>query len=177
VSPNPRWWTDERKDELRRLHATGATHSAIAAEMGTTRNAISGAVDRMGLKRDLEKIGIPYAERKRRNQHHYMARKRAEKAKQAASPKPALIRPAKQQEAPVTPVGPLSINPVTIIERKWTQCCFPLDRTNEDGEALFCGDPLWSGSYCKHHHACAHETRPSSGHPFVLFIEKRRKAA
>jgi GcrA cell cycle regulator len=42
-------WTEEREAELRRLYGLGLSADAIAAELGITRNAAIGKIDRLGL--------------------------------------------------------------------------------------------------------------------------------
>lgn len=52
-------WTPERDHELSRLWARGSPASAIAVEMGTSKNAVIGRVHRLGLApRGLPRFGL-----------------------------------------------------------------------------------------------------------------------
>lgn len=54
------WWTDERIATLRRLWAKGVSVDKIAKQMGTSRGAVSGKRDRLGLplRRDPVRGGL-----------------------------------------------------------------------------------------------------------------------
>jgi hypothetical protein len=48
TEPTP-FWTPEREQRLRQLWARGVPTPKIAAELGTTKNAVIGRANRMGL--------------------------------------------------------------------------------------------------------------------------------
>lgn len=45
------FWTDERVEELKRLHAQGLTFQQIGDKIGTSRLAVGGKIHRLGLNR------------------------------------------------------------------------------------------------------------------------------
>jgi GcrA cell cycle regulator len=49
-------WTEEREAELRRLYGLGLSADAIAAELGITRNAAIGKIDRLGLSKGARRV-------------------------------------------------------------------------------------------------------------------------
>ena len=49
-------WTEERIDRLRRMVADGMTRPAIAEALGTTKNSVTGKIDRLGLRSNLAKV-------------------------------------------------------------------------------------------------------------------------
>jgi hypothetical protein len=55
-------WTPDRIEQLKSLAARNLTGSQIAAELGITRNAVLGKLDRMGihLNRNAEYVGSPW---------------------------------------------------------------------------------------------------------------------
>ena len=46
---SPRWWNPERTDMLTSMRAAGMSSTLIADELGTTRNAVLGKSNRLGL--------------------------------------------------------------------------------------------------------------------------------
>ena len=52
------WWTAERIAQLRGLVSSGATYPAIAAQMGTTKAAISGKVYRLGIVSNRKAVSV-----------------------------------------------------------------------------------------------------------------------
>jgi GcrA cell cycle regulator len=57
MSANPATWSSERIELLKRCFQAGLTCSQIAREMGVTRNAVIGKMNRLGLSRPRDVIG------------------------------------------------------------------------------------------------------------------------
>jgi len=55
LSPSP--WSNDRIDQLKRCFDAGLTCSQIAREIGVTRNAVIGKMNRMGLSRPRDVLG------------------------------------------------------------------------------------------------------------------------
>jgi GcrA cell cycle regulator len=144
----PSSWTDERVATLKKLWSDGLSASRIASELsGTTRNAVLGKKDRLGLgsRRFQRKEGRPHLapsmERRTSTNGNgvFAAIQRG-----AAPPLPEL--PAAQ-----------SSKPVKLLDLKDHHCRYPLNEPSY--EMLHCGDPAVNGSYCSRHARIAYSPR------------------
>lgn len=63
MSRNDATWTTERVDALRQYFAAGLSCGQIAREIGVTRNAVIGKMNRMGLTRPRDLLVRPMRER------------------------------------------------------------------------------------------------------------------
>lgn len=133
-------WTAERLDTLKRLFTAGASQQEIANELGVTRNAIAGKIDRLGL-RDL-------SQRKPRPSRAGKPRPpSSERMTPFRAPKP--IDPAPlPDETPGDGVG------LSLVELTNATCRWPKGVVGEEG-FCFCGrlgaDFVASKPYCREH--------------------------
>ena len=131
------FWTDAQETLLREMWAEGATTSTIANTLGTTRNAVSGKIDRMGL---------PGRQTKARRLDPVPLREVVETPWSiddiVDEPEEPLI------ELPA-PSGP------TLFTVGHFACRYPLwgEATPSVDTALVCGKPKVQGAYCKTHAA------------------------
>ena len=58
-------WSSERIDQLKRCFQAGLSSSQIAREMGVTRNAVIGKMNRLGLSRPKDALAKQHHEQKR----------------------------------------------------------------------------------------------------------------
>jgi GcrA cell cycle regulator len=56
-------WTTERETELRRMRAEGQSAGMIARELGVSRNAVCGKIDRLGLTGTKTRLKLPHPPR------------------------------------------------------------------------------------------------------------------
>lgn len=126
-----RVWTEEDNARLLELWGDPANSaSKIALVFGVTRNSIIGKVDRLGL---------PGRRCHARKQRAYVYHYRAE----------AKIIPL------VTPAQDIPYKGVTFWGCGVRDCHYPVEG---DGlSAVFCGNPIYHGSYCAQHHAICYE--------------------
>lgn len=136
-------WTPETIDALRKLHAEGKTYTEIANALGTSKNSVSGKIDR---------LKIPARGRnhmRRVNQQNALKRwGDGERPPPNRKPVNTLVRKRTERKAPMllrVVIAPES-NPVPLIER--TGCCYP---TTTEGPHLFCNLPTEAGPYCEFH--------------------------
>lgn len=130
-------WTEPRIALLRKLHADGLSYSEIADEMGVTRNAVSGKIDRIGLG---ERRGA---------RRRYVTKPR--KPKKVSFRVKALLARANDPKVegeplePATPAPPTFLG-LTLLELTENTCRYP----RGDGPFFFCGvQPVHPGSaYC-----------------------------
>lgn len=174
-------WTDDAIAELHRLHATGASYSAIGDALGITRNAAIGKARRLGLAGLRLSEEVREAKRRKRIANKDERRRCAmTNIEQLALPPRAAAPVEKSQRKrrvvsfTVFNAGPsleptptnYSANalpdsqPCTLLDLTPTSCRWPL-WTDDDAERLFCG-AVTAGehSYCAVHRQIA-SARPA----------------
>jgi hypothetical protein len=137
-------WTIGNEDEIQRLAAGGESYSRIAYRFGTTRNAVSGYVNRHGWAAPKERPPIP------RPAPQPSTRIVTFKPKPKLPPVPPVHLPKPAQ-------APVSRNR-TILELRKGECHYPTGGTGADMQ--FCGNPA-SGRYCPFHANIAFAPRRS----------------
>lgn len=146
----PRGWTDEAAQVAAQLWREGYSGTAIGGQIGKTRCAVLGFVNRSGLPPRLVTVRKPHYEpvtERGRNQ----------------------VREA-QQIAKSKVWHPLdNSTPVTLTDKQRHQCSWPV------GEGLFCGETkLNERPYCPIHCRVAYEPRKkSSGYMRLQSLEAR----
>ncbi len=148
------WWTDERVEQLKTLHAQGVSSSRIAAQMGAqSRNAIIGKVHRMGLpspywaNRPVKEPRPPRVPKNRGAEHHMRTR-----IIEGGCGSVRVVRMPRltADQYKFRCVG--IVCETTIIDV--TGCRFPGEG---NGPHLFCNGPQRQGSsYCVAHHDVAY---------------------
>lgn len=124
------FWIGAKPSKLEELWKAGVSASRIAAELGCTRNAVMGRLNRVGLLRN---GGLPA---------------RITRVKTPRAPRPAKIIPPEitDQEIPVE-------QRVSLLELTRDTCRWPVGDPQEEG-FFFCGaKPEKSGPYCPAHRA------------------------
>lgn len=139
------FWTEDRKAEAKKLYIDeDKSSSVVAAHIGTTRNAVIGIINRMGLKKDNpNKKGVKGPPKPR---VYKRARTAAEKVqRRSESPLPQIIR---GEDIPPLLASVLGLNEKT--------CAYPYGIRDYQ----FCGRPRAHGSFCEQHGAiCYNEPR------------------
>jgi GcrA cell cycle regulator len=139
-------WSSERIEELKRCFQAGLSSSQIAREMGVTRNAVIGKINRLGLSRprdmatrQLEQKRAAKLARPRRPRLHVFAQR--EMLTKAFSGPPALAEAIAIHEG----------RGCTLLELGHGKCRWPID--GPDGEDIFfCGnEPVPGLPYCAGH--------------------------
>lgn len=134
-------WSDEKTEELRVLRKRGLSCAAIAAELHTSRNSVTGKLDR---------LGIPSP--------HIAAAPKKPRAPRRPKAQPAIVIKLSNSTPPapirVVPPAPNSI-PISILDVQPHHCRSVLEQREQRGRhmlAMFCGDQKTAGSsYCAFH--------------------------
>jgi GcrA cell cycle regulator len=150
-------WSSERVEQLKRCFQAGLTCSQIAREIGVTRNAVIGKMNRMGLSRPRDllsaqlrraaKLAHPKKERSWKRVSVLIQRK--------------LLREA-YPEARVEAVPIRDGRGCTLLELRQGQCRWPI---NEPGAEnfCFCGNESFTGfPYCAGHARLAYRSSARS---------------
>jgi len=150
---SPSTWSTDRIEQLRRCFDAGLTCSQIAREIGVTRNAVIGKMNRMGLSRPRDvlsaqmrraaKLARAKPERNWRRLTIIAQRKMLRDAYPIAEP----------EEIPI-----YNGRGCTLLELKQGQCRWPI---NEPGAEnfCFCGNEAFQGfSYCAGHARLAYRS-------------------
>lgn len=134
-------WNAEQVELLKKLWADGLTAAQIGKEFGTTRNAISGKLNRLDLYRNPEKPRVAGQ------------KKPSSDARERGGNKALRISKARLPATPVnelTPISPVAPDPIKIMELEWHHCRAIVGGWGVD--ALYCGDRIVEGaSWCPHH--------------------------
>ena len=137
-------WTAEKKDLLNQYFNENKSMAEIAALIeGATRNAVIGAVHRLGLARS----------------------ERQPKPKSQKPPKQRIQRPRFGSIAPLPPLGTAkkfvprpgkaADNPCNLLELRWNTCRWPYGDPKH-ADFHFCGGVSVDGKpYCRDHLKCA----------------------
>lgn len=137
-------WTPERVDQLRNCVVAGLTCSQIAAQIGVTRNAVIGKINRLGLSPG-RASGVPVRSRSQRAQRSGLSTHRR------------ILRLIDTKAPSVADDVKLAFTPVdstkrcSLTELSQGKCRWPI---NEPGAAdfAFCGNESIKGfSYCASH--------------------------
>lgn len=133
-------WTDERVARLRELYAKGSSYQEIADDLGTTRNAVGGKVDRLGLS----------GQRKDKRRSFSLPRRRKHKGERVIrirNSQPVTVDLVQYEETPVSN----EFMCVPLLELEDDMCKYP---RGEGLATVFCGVPVQKGSaYCIGHHS------------------------
>jgi GcrA cell cycle regulator len=154
---DPFTWTAEKEQRLRDLWAekqrgTKISASTIAAELGTTRSACLGKLNRLGLlkasgpreKRQLAPRA-PRAPMLKVNGSEAPVRK----PEPLPDPPPIVLAPRREEPPPAPGEG------VTLVELRLESCRWPMGNPLEES-FRFCGQHrIGTGPYCEAHHKVA----------------------
>jgi GcrA cell cycle regulator len=161
-------WTPEKTARLLELRAKTLSSGRIAAEMGTTRNAVIGKLNRMGFRLLSQKHTRPETRRpdpKRAGRGDDKRRKKTvPKADHPWRPSGSAwggrsrrIQAELAAAAAPTMVEPDTSTACTLLELPPGTCRWPLGEML-DPPRLFCGDDAVEGaSYCQFHRQKAHQ--------------------
>jgi GcrA cell cycle regulator len=196
----PNAWTEERVALLRKLWAEGLTAAAIASRLGgTTKNAVIGKADRLGLSgrqsgratlltveerrarknqrqrewRAIQKVTVAIPERKNHgrtlSEDRALARASHEAVRVGAAG--GANAPAPIPSAPIKLIRPPPDGRVTVQDLSDKTCRWPEGHVGEP-DFRFCGAPTKANSvYCEHHH-----DRAYTGIPVSRNADKRNMA-
>jgi GcrA cell cycle regulator len=137
-------WTPERVNQLRNCVVAGLTCSQIAAQIGVTRNAVIGKMNRLGLSPG-RASGVPVRSRSPRVQRSGLSTHRR-LLRLIDTKAPSIADDVKLAFAPVD-----STKRCSLTELSQGKCRWPI---NEPGAAdfAFCGNESIKGfSYCASH--------------------------
>jgi hypothetical protein len=138
-------WTDEREEELKKLHERGLSRTEIADLLGgTTASAVTGKLDRLGLlpnKGDKKILSKRRSEGGSKGANKFNGRSKFKSDDPKPPPKPF-----------VDPVDNSKDNKnKTLAKLLDNECRWPTKRV--DGVQLFCGrKSRYNKSYCDFHH-------------------------
>jgi GcrA cell cycle regulator len=135
-----RTWTTERVEQLRHYVGAGYTCAEIAREIGVSRNAVIGKLNRLGLSRG-RAPAAPRPERDdtRMRRLNVVTQRQILRAVYAETPEPAAA------------VTVISTHRCSLLELGHGQCRWPLSDPRAE-DFSFCGNGVVSGlSYCAGH--------------------------
>ncbi len=148
MSMNSLTWSLQRVEQLKRCFHAGLTCSQIAHEIGVTRNAVIGKLNRMGLSQPRN----PALAQARRDARSARPRSRTRWSPFSVADQRKLLRDAfPQAQANVEAVPIHNGRGCTFLELTQNQCRWPI---NDPGAANFCycGNDAFSGlPYCAGH--------------------------
>lgn len=146
----PSTWSGERLALLEKLWASGLSASQVGSQLGTTRNAVLGAVQRNGFSvlRPPKNVMVRDATRRK------PPRSAAIRPRRHPAPPPLVCEPL-SAEAP-SPVEPRHLS---LIELTAETCRWPYG----DGPFTFCGHPPAADKpYCAAHWSIGNTGRPGN---------------
>lgn len=169
-------WTTEQIDRLKELAARNWTGSQIAADLGLTRNAVLGKLDRLNihLSRNSQYVGSPWdksrsvlleklyigaytveqmAERLQTTVGAVRGRLERLRKKAAAKPRKRTFGFAAQQARKTTVIRMSDASPIMVpfMELEREQCRY-IPGTVSGADTIYCGAPVETGQpYCSPH--------------------------
>jgi GcrA cell cycle regulator len=150
MSRNDATWSSERVEALRRCFAAGLSCSRIAHEIGVTRNAVIGKMNRLGLSRPKDVI-VRQLRRER------AARPARLKALRRPRPRPAIVaqhemlKAAFSEPQPCAEEIPFNGRGCTLLELGQEKCRWPISSPGAE-DFCFCGnEPVKGLPYCPGH--------------------------
>jgi GcrA cell cycle regulator len=158
MSRNDATWTTERVDALRQYFAAGLSCGQIAREIGVTRNAVIGKMNRLGLTRPRELVARQVRERPARTPRPMQEIWRARRP--AVTDQPRLLieaypEPPAPEEIPIR-----NGRGLTLLELGRDGCRWPISVPGAD-DFCFCGsEPVKGLPYCVGHARLAY--RPAA---------------
>jgi len=157
MSISPLTWSSERVEQLKRCFDAGLTCSQIAREIGVTRNAVIGKMNRMGMSRPRDVLAAQL--RRAAKLAHPKQQKSWKRLSVIAQRK--MLREAYPQ-ARVEEIPIHNGRGCTLLELKQGQCRWPI---NEPGAENFCycGNEAFTGlPYCAGHARVAYRSARSA---------------
>jgi GcrA cell cycle regulator len=161
MSANFATWTSERIELLKRYQHAGLSCSQIAREIGVTRNAVIGKMNRLGLSRPKDVIGRQLEQRR-------AARLAHPKTPRTWRPKRPRLNIFAQHEMLVAafpgPQPPAEVMPIdngrgcTLLELSQEKCRWPISDPGAE-DFCFCGnEPVEGLPYCMGHARIAYRS-------------------
>ncbi|MFO1100628.1 MAG: GcrA family cell cycle regulator [Xanthobacteraceae bacterium] len=139
-------WSSERIDQLKRCFQAGLSSSQIAREMGVTRNAVIGKMNRLGLSRPKDALAKQHHEQKRAAKLARPRRMRMNIFAQRAILTTAYAEPLTCDAIPIH-----EGRGCTLLELSHGKCRWPIDAPGAD-DVYYCGnEPLPGLPYCAGH--------------------------
>ena len=138
-------WTDERIEILKTKYAAGCSSGVIGLELGLTRGAVLGKLNRLGLLRHRQpqdkNLGTLYKIKRKIGADGGMAFRVINRSQ------------SKPKLRPTTRPKPAAFLSIKFEDLKPNQCRYPMG----DGPFLFCGQPsMENSSYCAFCHSVCH---------------------
>jgi len=154
-------WTLERIELLKRCQHAGLSCSQIAREIGVTRNAVIGKMNRLGLSRPKDVIGRQMEQRRAAR----LARPKTPMAWRSKRPRLNIFaQHEKLMAAFPTPQPPAEVTPIyngrgcTLLELSQGKCRWPISNPGAE-DFCFCGnEPVEGLPYCMGHARIAYRS-------------------
>ena len=147
-------WTSERIELLKRYQHAGLSCSQIAREIGVTRNAVIGKMNRLGLSRPKDVIGRQMEQRRAAR----LARPKTPMAWRSKRPRlnifaqhQMLMAAFARTQAPVEDIPMSNGCGCTLFELSQMKCRWPISNPGAE-DFCFCGnEPVKGLPYCPGH--------------------------
>lgn len=145
-------WSDEQEAKLRELAACDLSAGRIAIELGVSRGAVIGKMNRLKIPL-FHRQGVRCEPRIKQPQ-----KRRARGPDKLTSmmwnnKPPQRLLPFKSEVR-----TDIASPRVGLLDLQFFHCRWPLDERGPDGFTVFCGAPKCEGSYCKAHARMAYRT-------------------
>jgi GcrA cell cycle regulator len=152
MSRNDATWSSERVDALKRCFEAGLSCSRIAREIGVTRNAVIGKMNRLGLSRPKDVIArqIPRARGARPQRPKIPGTWRPQRLRPAILTQVEMLKAA-FPEPDVCEVIQINGRGCTLLELGQEKCRWPISTPGAE-DFCFCGNaPVKGLPYCPGH--------------------------
>ena len=152
MSPSSATWTAERIELLKRCFDAGLSCGQTAREIGVTRNAVIGKMNRLGLSRPKNLVARQLEQRRAAK----LARPKITRIWRAQRPRPNVFAQDQRVMVP-SPKPPAEDIPIynghgcTLLELSQKKCRWPVSNPGAE-DFCFCGnEPLKGLPYCVGH--------------------------
>jgi GcrA cell cycle regulator len=145
-------WNSERVAALKRCFEAGLSCSRIAHEIGVSRNAVIGKMNRLGLTRPKEAIAKQLRERAARPARPRMpATWRPPRPQRAVAAQQTMLEAVFSEPLPCVEAIPINGRGCTLLELGQEKCRWPISTPGET-DFCFCGNaPVKGLPYCAGH--------------------------
>jgi GcrA cell cycle regulator len=151
MSRNDATWSSERVEALRRYFAAGLSCSRIANEIGVTRNAVIGKMNRLGLSRPKEVIARQLRRERAARPARLKALWRPPRSQPTIVAQHAMLEAAFPDPQPCLEAIPINGRGCTLLELGQEKCRWPISSPGA-ADFCFCGnEPVKGLPYCPGH--------------------------
>jgi GcrA cell cycle regulator len=172
MSANCATWTSERIELLKRCLYAGLSCGQTAREIGVTRNAVIGKMNRLGLSRPKDVIGRQLEQRRAAR----LARPKTPRTWRSKSPRlnifaqhEMLMVTLRRPQPPAEDIPIYNGRGCTLLELSQGKCRWPISNPGAE-DFCFCGHGPRAGSpYCEYHARLAYQPLQDRRHRKISY--------